>query len=82
MPLIPMVSPSFQPIIGAKLQDGSVTPFKCHFDRKLGEPIFIYVYPDGVSEKLLMINGEQIFVDASDQEWLSSDVEFESTPPL
>lgn len=82
MQFISMVSPSSQKIIGAKLQDGSITPFKCRFDRKFGEPIFIYMYPDGVCEKLLMINGEQIFVDADYQEWSSSDVEFESTPPL
>ncbi|MDO8699377.1 MAG: hypothetical protein Q7J75_02990 [Rhodoferax sp.] len=50
MQLISMVWPSSQPIIGAKLQDGSITPFKCHFDRKLGEPIFIYIYPDGASK--------------------------------
>lgn len=82
MQLIPMISPSSQPILGAKLRDGSITKFKCNFDRKFGEPIFIYVYPDGTSKNLLSVGGEQIFVDACGQEWASSDVEYKSTPPM
>lgn len=39
MQLVSLISPSSQAIVGAKLKDGSITPFKCYFGRMLGEQI-------------------------------------------
>lgn len=82
MPIIPLIAPDSSTIVGIKLRDGSVTSFECNFSRPRGIPTFIYLLPKGMAGDLVMKGGENVLVDSNGREWLSSDVEYESTPPL
>lgn len=82
MPIIPLVAPDSSPIVGIKLNDGSVIPLQCNFSRPGGNPTFLYMLPEGAVGYLMTNRGNNILVDANGREWASSDVEFESTPPM
>ena len=69
-------------ITSIKLKDGSFSEFECKFGRKDGENLFIYILPEGRANQVLTISGGHILLDEKGNEWLSSDVEFHSIPPL
>lgn len=69
-------------ITSIKLKDGSFSEFECKFGRENGKKLFIYILPEGPVNQVLTISGGHILLDEKGNEWLSSDVEYHSTPPL
>jgi len=82
MSIISLKSPTSTPIVGIKLQDGSIVDFQCHFSHSRSTPTFVYEVPAGAAEKLLKTAGDYILVDSVGGEWPSSDVEFISSPAV
>lgn len=82
MKTIKLVAENSSPIVGIQLHDGTFSEFECKFSRSNGEYNFVYLLPEGMVKKVLTVKGENVLLDALGNEWLSSDVEYHSTPPL
>lgn len=70
-----LVSPSFRPVIGVRMNDGSVEEFDCLFHWQDDYPQFIYIFSVGVEENVLLIDGQMRLVDREGNDWTVGEVE-------
>lgn len=64
------------PIIGIRLQDGTISEFKYLVDKTTNVPIFIL--PENIKAAPLRRDGDDVLVDSVGQEWRAMDVIFYS----
>lgn len=67
-----LIAPNSLPIVGLKLEDGSLSNFEYSYDDQTMTSL--YILPNGNTSAL----GLSILVDSGGNEWDTSDVEFHS----
>ena len=77
---IPLVSPRGTRIVGYLTKSGTTCPVTCRFGRAEGDAHFLLEIPAGMTEELLVRNGQHVYVDADGAQWLESDVMWFSVP--
>lgn len=68
-----LIAPNSLPIIGLKLEDGSLSDFEYSYDDRTKTSM--YILPPGNTSA---IGAQTILVDSGSNEWESTDVEFHS----
>lgn len=68
-----LIAPNSLPIIGIKLNDGSLSDFEYSYDDHA--KTFMYILPSGNASA---IGATTVLVDSGGNEWASGDVEFHS----
>jgi hypothetical protein len=73
---IKLVAPNNLPIVGIRLEDGSVCEFEYSYDKvKL---VRDFVLQNKGSANILNRNGDSVLVDSAGNEWPASDIEYDS----
>ena len=73
---IELITPNNLKIIGARLEDGSISKFEFTYDSV--NSVFDYLFPNNLSANILKQDGQSVLVDSDDNEWPASDIEFHS----
>lgn len=73
---INLVAPNSLPIVGMRLEDGSVREFEYSYDNV--NLVRSFILRDGGSAKTLKRDGDHVLVDSEGNEWSASDIEYDS----
>ena len=73
---INLVAPNSLPIVGMRLEDGSVREFEYSYDKV--NLVRSFILKDGGSAKTLNRDGDHVLVDSEGNEWSASDIEYDS----
>lgn len=71
-----LIAPNSLPIVGIKLQDGSVSEFEYSHDTKT--KVSMYILPSGSMAGAKDKEGPTMLIDSKGNEWSALDVEFHS----
>lgn len=73
---INLVAPNSLPIVGMRLEDGSVREFEYSYDNV--NLVRSFILKDGGSANTLKRDGDQVLVDSEGNEWSASSIEYDS----
>lgn len=73
---ITLVAPNELPIIGVRLEDGSIHDFEYFYDNV--NLVRSFILKDGAKSKTLNQNGDHVLVDSNGNDWPASDIEYNS----
>jgi hypothetical protein len=73
---IKLVTPNSLPIVGIRLNDGTISKFEFTYNKT--SKTMMYILPSGNTEKIATNNGAHILVDSDGKEWDSTDIEYHS----
>lgn len=73
---INLVAPNNLPIVGIRLDDGAVNDFEYFYDTV--NRVRSFVLKPVATAKIMTRDGDHVLVDSEGNEWLASDIEFDS----
>ena len=71
-----LIAPNSLPIVGVKLEDGSVSDFEYSYDDQT--KVSMYILPNGRTPSPSKKEGTTALIDSNGNEWCHTDVEFHS----
>lgn len=75
-----LFAPNQLEIIGVRLIDGTTSAFEHKYSGTKFDKNSIYIFPEGISEKVLRVEDDLILVDSDNNNWRATDVEYNSLP--
>ena len=79
---ISLIAPNSLPIVGIKLNDGSVTEFEYEYTSGCVLNNRFFILPEGTMKNVVYKNGDMILVDSEGNEWTATDVELHTIFPV
>jgi hypothetical protein len=78
---VSLIAPNSLPIVGVKLNDGSVTEFEYEYASGGVISSRFFILPEGSMNNVVYKNGDLILVDSDGNEWVATDVELHTLCP-